>query len=220
MRTPNLDALAAGGVLFANHWANAAPCGPSRACLYTGMYMQHHRSVLNGTPLDARFTNVALEARRAGYDPVLFGYTDTSVDPRTVPAGDPRTPTLRGRTPGFRAIVNDAWETGPGAGNQWAGWLAEHGIDVPADPLGLYGPDNAFPGAADHAPSWAPDDVPRRAVGDGLPYGKAMEWMEAHGDRAVLHAYFLPAPPPATPQPGRLPRPVRSRAGRALHGLR
>ena len=52
VETPNIDALAAGGVLFANHWANAAPCGPSRACLYTGMYMQNHRSVANGTPLD------------------------------------------------------------------------------------------------------------------------------------------------------------------------
>jgi arylsulfatase A-like enzyme len=31
--TPALDALATQGVLFANHWANAAPCGPSRACL-------------------------------------------------------------------------------------------------------------------------------------------------------------------------------------------
>ncbi len=88
VQTPNIDSLAAGGVLFADHWANAAPCGPSRACLLTGMYMQNHRSVLNGSPLDARFTNLALEARQAGYDPVLFGYTDTSVDPRTVPAGD------------------------------------------------------------------------------------------------------------------------------------
>ena len=71
-------------MLFANHWANIAPCGPSRTTLHTGMYAQNHRSVLNGTPLDARFTNIALEARAAGWDPKLFGYTDTSVDPRTV----------------------------------------------------------------------------------------------------------------------------------------
>ena len=84
--TPALDRLAAQGTLFANHWANAAPCGPSRACLYTGTYLHHNRSLLNGTPLDARFTNVALLARQAGYDPVLFGYTDTSLDPRTLPS--------------------------------------------------------------------------------------------------------------------------------------
>src|SRR5215831_12182500 len=85
--TPTLDRLAANGTLFTNHWAQAAPCGPSRACLYTGTYSFTNRSVRNGTPLDARLSNVALEARAAGYDPVLFGYTDASVDPRTV-AGD------------------------------------------------------------------------------------------------------------------------------------
>ena len=112
LETPALDALAARGVLFANHWANAAPCGPSRACLYTGTYQHHNRSLLNGTPLDARFTNVALIARETGYDPVLFGYTDTSVDPRTVPAGDPRLYSYEGVLPGFRALIEDPWEQG------------------------------------------------------------------------------------------------------------
>ena len=51
LTTPALDGLAAEGTLFANHWANAAPCGPSRACLYTGTYLHHNRSVTNGTPL-------------------------------------------------------------------------------------------------------------------------------------------------------------------------
>jgi arylsulfatase A-like enzyme len=158
VETPNIDALAAGGVLFANHWANAAPCGPSRACLYTGMYMQNHRSVMNGTPLDARFTNIALEARRAGYDPVLFGYTDTSVDPRTVPAGDPRTFTYEGVLPGFNPIVNDPLE---GGALEWGKWLADHGIDVPSDPGSLYEPDTGYPGADEHASTWAPYQVPR-----------------------------------------------------------
>ncbi|HEY4378206.1 MAG TPA: sulfatase-like hydrolase/transferase, partial [Acidimicrobiales bacterium] len=55
VRTPNLDKLAARGVLFANHWSVTAPCGPSRASLHTGMYLMNHRSVENGTPLDDRF---------------------------------------------------------------------------------------------------------------------------------------------------------------------
>src|SRR5436305_1915946 len=73
---------AASGVVFTRHYANPAPCGPSRACLHTGLYLQNHRSGTNGTPLDARHTNWALEVGKLGYDPVLFGYTDTSRDPR------------------------------------------------------------------------------------------------------------------------------------------
>ncbi|MCG8434841.1 MAG: sulfatase-like hydrolase/transferase, partial [Gammaproteobacteria bacterium] len=63
VQTPNLDALAGEGVLFRRHFANAVPCGPSRASLHTGMYLQNHRSGTNGTPLDARHTNWALELR-------------------------------------------------------------------------------------------------------------------------------------------------------------
>ena len=83
LKTPNLDQLASDGVIFKNQYAQAVPCGPSRASLYTGMYLHNHRSLLNGTPLDARHTNVALEARKSGYAPALFGYTDVSLDPRT-----------------------------------------------------------------------------------------------------------------------------------------
>ena len=71
VKTPNLDKLAADGVLFEQHYVQATPCGPSRASLYTGKYLQNHGSVINGMPLDTRHTNVALEARKAGYDPVL-----------------------------------------------------------------------------------------------------------------------------------------------------
>ena len=124
VETPALDRLAASGVRFANHWANAAPCGPSRACLYTGTYLHHHRSVHNGTPLDSRFTNVALLARQAGYEPVLFGYADTSVDPRTVASDDPRLFTYEGVLPGFDPVVVNPWDEGSPA---WGRWLAKPG---------------------------------------------------------------------------------------------
>ena len=50
VRTPNLDALAAEGVLFRNHYCQASPCGPARTSMLTGMYMMNHRSLRNGTP--------------------------------------------------------------------------------------------------------------------------------------------------------------------------
>src|SRR3984957_19593199 len=157
VQTPTLDALASGGVLFANHWANAAPCGPSRACLYTGTYQHRNRAVLNGTPLDARFTNVALLAREMGYDPVLFGHTDTAVDPRTVPPGDPRLYTYEGVLPGFRPVLSDPWEQGsPG----WGACLASRGFDVPNNPHALYEPIAGFPGTHDHGATWAPAKFP------------------------------------------------------------
>ncbi len=81
VETPNFDALAREGVTFPGHYSVCAPCGPARASLLTGMYMHNHRSVRNGTPLEDRHTNIAREARKAGYRPTLFGYTDTSLDP-------------------------------------------------------------------------------------------------------------------------------------------
>lgn len=79
--TPNLDALAREGVLFAAHYANTSPCSPSRASLYTGLYQHNHRVVSNGTPLADRHTNWAREIAKAGREPWLIGYTDQTPDP-------------------------------------------------------------------------------------------------------------------------------------------
>ncbi len=129
VRTPNLDGLASGGVSFRRHFAQAAPCGPSRAALYTGMYLMNHRSVLNGTPLDARHDNVALVARRLGYEPALFGYTDTSIDPRTCAPGDPRLFRYEGVLPGFDPVCHLP-ESEP---FEWLEWMRADGLDVPDD---------------------------------------------------------------------------------------
>ena len=105
LRTPHLDRLIHEGVLFRRHYAQASPCGPSRASLYTGLYLHNHRSVVNGTPLDSRHTNVALEARKAGYEPALFGYTDVSADPREHHQNDPVMRSYEGVLPGMVPIV-------------------------------------------------------------------------------------------------------------------
>ena len=103
VRTPNLDRLAAEGVRLARHYSQAAPCGPGRACLYTGTYQLNNRVVGNGTPLDFRFDNVARAARRAGYAPTVFGYADQGIDPRTATGpDDPRLSTYQGFPPGLR----------------------------------------------------------------------------------------------------------------------
>lgn len=129
VRTPNLDALAAHGVRLARHYAQTNPCGPGRASLYTGTYLMNHRVVGNGTPLDARFDNLALVARRAGYEPALFGYTDTAVDPRTVASlDDPRLRTYEGVLPGFDPVLLLSEDHAP-----WRAWLEAAGHDPGTD---------------------------------------------------------------------------------------
>lgn len=120
--TPRLAALAREATVFLRHHGQATPCGPARASLYTGTYAFNHRSIGNGTPLDWTWTNLALELRRAGHDPVLFGYTDTSADPRVLPAGDPRLETYEGVLPGFAVGLLLPEDAGP-----WLDRLAARG---------------------------------------------------------------------------------------------
>lgn len=132
VETPHLDALAADGVRFARHYGQAAPCAPGRAALYTGTYQMTNRVVANGTPLDDRFDNVARVARRAGYRPILFGYTDQGIDPRTVDRDDPRLSTYEGVLPGFdvpmlvdgHPVPHEAWM------DAWRADLVARGFDV------------------------------------------------------------------------------------------
>ena len=124
VKTPNIDALAADGTAFLKHFANAAPCSPARACLYTGLYQMNNRVVRNGSPLSARFDNIALAARRAGYTPTLFGYTDQSADPTVLPPGDARLTTYEGVLPGFDVRVRV-----PNDEKQYLSWLRAQGID-------------------------------------------------------------------------------------------
>ncbi len=106
VKTPNLDRLAAESVVFRRHFTVAAPCGPARTSLLSGLYPFNHRSITNGTPFDARFPTLPGDLKLAGYDPLLFGYTDTSVDPRTLEPDDPRLLTYEGVMDGFRQIVD------------------------------------------------------------------------------------------------------------------
>lgn len=141
VRTPHLDRLAAEGVRFSNHHGQSAPCAPGRASLYTGTYQMNHRVVGNGTPLDRRLDNVALLARRAGYRPALFGYTDQSIDPRDADGpDDPRLSTYNGVLPGFDAVLDLPDDQGP-----WVSWLGSLGYDVSGGPIHLLATEHERP---------------------------------------------------------------------------
>jgi len=102
---PHLRALADDAVYFSNHHSVVNPCGPSRASLLTGQYAMNHRSVRNGTPLRHDAVTLASELRNTGRLPMLFGYTDTSHDPRAYPANDPALQTYEYPMVGFHEMV-------------------------------------------------------------------------------------------------------------------
>lgn len=128
VRTPNLDRLARRGVHLARHFSQAAPCSPGRASIYTGMYQMNHRVVANGTPLPGGLDNLALLARRAGYAPTLFGYTDMGIDPREANGPeDPRLESYDGLLPGM-----DVGCFLPDEPTPWVAHLGSLGIDISA----------------------------------------------------------------------------------------
>ncbi|SMR82194.1 Arylsulfatase A [Aliiroseovarius halocynthiae] len=98
---PNLRALMDESVTFKRHFSVVNPCGPSRASILTGQYAMNHRSVRNGTPLRHDIPTIASEMRKAGYLPMLFGYTDTSQDPRVFAPTDPAVQTYEQAMSGF-----------------------------------------------------------------------------------------------------------------------
>ncbi|MGR3322372.1 MAG: sulfatase-like hydrolase/transferase [Pseudooceanicola sp.] len=124
--TPALDRLAAGGTLFERHFTVTVPCGPARASLLTGLYAMNHRAIRNGTPLARHHATVATEARRAGYEPLLFGYTDIAPDPEGMDPEDPDLTIYEGVAPGFREIVEMRME----AGREWPAHLRARGYDI------------------------------------------------------------------------------------------
>ncbi|MBB6301108.1 alkaline phosphatase family protein [Rhizobium leucaenae] len=192
VKTPNIDALARDGVLFRRHFAGAAPCSPARATLYTGLYQMNHRVCRNGSPLDARFDNLALAARRAGYEPTLFGYTDTAPDPRSMDPNDPHLTTYEGVLPGFSAR-----QLLPEHEKQWLSWLRSRGHQG-ATSRDIHIPVGARPGEISNAaPAYSKDETQTSFLA-----GEFIRWLGEQDEPWFAHVSFLrPHPPFSVPEP-------------------
>ena len=200
LKTPNLDRLAEDGMLFSKHYSQTTPCGPGRASLYTGLYLHNHRCVVNGAPLDARHTNVALEARKLGYDPVLFGYTDVAADPRTLPAGDPALTSYEGILPGMTP-------EGYLGGNRlpWIADLKAKGYDVSigskdaitGDRNEVFRPVEGYPGAEGRGPTYPPARFKAEDSNAAFLTDLAIRYMSVREDQPwfVHISYLSPHPP-------------------------
>ena len=177
VQTPTLDRIAREGVRLSRHYSQAAPCSPGRAAIYTGTYQMNNRVVANGTPLPKGLDNIAHVARRAGYDPTLFGYTDQGVDPANAEGiDDPRLDSYDGVLPGL--------SVGLYLPESQAGWiqhLRANGYDVP------YGWEAAARGEPDR---------PAELSLSGFLTSRFLDWLGTQESGWFAHlSYLRPHPP-------------------------
>jgi arylsulfatase A-like enzyme len=180
LKTPNLDALAAGGVRFTNWYAAAPVCAPSRASLLTGRYPIRAGVPDNGPPLRATEVTIAQLLKPAGYATGIFGKWHLGETVETDPNahgfdrfygfhsgcidyyshryywGEPRVPNYhdlwRDRT--------EIFEDGQYATELFAREAAQFVRDRHADPFFAYVPFNA-----PHYPMHAPQKYMQRFAG-------------------------------------------------------
>jgi len=195
VKTPNADALAAEGVMFKRHYAGAAPCSPARACLYTGLYQMNNRVCRNGSPMDSRHLTLAEFARRLGYDPTLFGYTDVSPDPRRHDASDPVLKSYEGVLPGFTAR-----QLLPEHQRQWLSWLAMRGVRTDRTFPDIHRPRSGdVDRVTTEPPVYGKDETPTAFMA-----GEFIRWLgeQEHAEPWFAHVSFIsPHPPFIVPEP-------------------
>jgi len=212
VKTPHLDGLATDGTLFRRHYSQATSCGPARASLYTGLYLHNHRSVMNGTPLDDRHANIAREARKAGYDPALFGYTDIAADPRGRDADDAELRTRTGLLPGMTPVVRMDADFLP-----WIEALRQRGYDVEDDPRALFRPNREGIDPArgrTFAPTWyrAEDSGSAFLTDEAVAYISARDttpWFVHISYRSPHPPFIAPEPYNALYDAAEMPPPIR-----------
>lgn len=204
LQTPNLDALARESTSFAAHYCQAYPCGPARASLLTGLYAHKHRSIQNGSPLDARHRTLFQAARAAGYSPTLFGYTDTTPDPRLLAANDPARGNYAGVAPGLEVgcLLDEA-------ARPWIAQLMRKGIRVPDPAGGRDGVFNLAPfgaptvfGAEDSETAFLTDQVLDHLATQGpAPFFAHVSYIAPHPPFAAARDWLERIDPASIPLP-------------------
>lgn len=206
VHTPNLDALAREGTRFTRHYCQAYPCGPARAGLVTGLYAHKHRSIDNGVPLDARHPTLFTELRRAGYRPTLFGYTDTTLDPRGKAPRDPDLGDYENVCPGMAVDTLLTERATP--------WLA----DLRRKGYTVTNPDQGRDGIFAQRPFGAPLIVEAADTETAFLTDRFLAWLGVAGrEPFCAHLSFIAPHPPfaaAAPfagliDPADVPMPVR-----------
>lgn len=234
LKTPNLDALAAEGVLFSNAFCNATICGSSRMCFYTGRYMSTHGATSNNFPLAVNQMTLGDHLRPLGMRSVLVGKTHMTADMAGIErlglrADDPGVILLR--ECGFEPIERDdgLWPDAVGprdlAYNRWL-----RGKGYPGDnPWHDYanaaeGPDGEVLSGWYMRHCHLPARVAEEHSETAYMTDRALDFLRDAGDAPwCLHLsyikphwpYIAPAPYHAMYGPGDVPLAIRSEAERA-----
>jgi len=179
--SPNLDRLAAEGVLFTNHFCTAPSCSPSRAAISTGRH-PHSNGCMGlvgsqGWELPASETTMPEHLAGAGYTTYLFGMQHERPDRTTlgyeyVPSG-----LQNGRSESVAEAVTDFLKAPPSTP-----FFLNVGLFEPHRPFragGVCQPNQAY------MPSYLPDDsIVRQEMAD---FGELVRRMDA-GVGTILEA--------------------------------
>lgn len=186
VRTPNADALAAGGALFENAFVQSPVCTPSRASFLTGRYPRTTRCRQNGQNMPDDEVLVTRLLANAGYTCGLAGKLHISACHPSVCPGPPR------RIDDGYAVFR--WSQAPGdegwTGHDYRTWLGGRGGDVeqPAHPLSPYVRVGRPVGK--HQTTWCCEeaiDFIHRRQADGQPWLFSLNMFDPH------HSFNPPA---------------------------
>ena len=160
--------------------------------------MFNHRCVSNGTPLSSRFTNWALEVRGQGYEPSLFGYTDTGTDPTGLHPQDGRLKHYSEPLPGMSYFTPIREEVSV----DWVNYLEKKGYQIPEKWWDLYGIQKS--GIPWHLGGEAPLPLAINAEDHETHFmvDRCIKWIAEQSKSWVTHLSLLrPHPPFVAPAP-------------------
>jgi arylsulfatase A-like enzyme len=134
----------------------------------------------------------------------LFGYTDTSVDPRTVPAGDERLRHYEGVLPGFDPVCH----LPEGDPRAWLAFLDEQGYELGDDwRVFVDHPVDAYTGTDEWGPHRAPTKYAAKHSQTAFLTDRLLEFVDHERSRAPEQPWFAhlsylrPHPPFYAPEP-------------------